>query len=183
MNHMKILVAIANGCEELEAITIVDVLRRARLPVLLASIDELEIMGAHNIKIVADSLFSQENLSDYGAIILPGGNEGARRMAAYGPLNAALKQFDGEQKIIAAICASPAVVLSPLGLLDNKKATGYTSLKAQIPNYLDQSVVVSKNIITSQGPGTALEFALKLVHILASPQLASSIRQDMLVRE
>lgn len=181
MLKKNVLVPIANGVEEIEAVTIIDVLRRAGLEVRVSSIEEREITGANGIKIVADSDFIDEVLGDYDAIVLPGGTEGAQRFLAFVALNDALKRFLKAGNLVGAICASPAVVLAGLGLLDGKKATAYPSFKHMIKNYVDERVVVDGNIITSQGPGTALAFALKIAEILVGEKQASAVRAGMLV--
>lgn len=180
MFKTNILVPLAGGFEEIEAVSIIDVLRRASFGVRVCSIEEREVSGAHNIKLLADSLFFDEVVQDYDAIVLPGGTEGARRFFAYTPLTNALKEFAADNRTIAAICASPALVLAELGLLDKKKAVCYPSFKDHLKNYVDEPVVVDGNIITSQGPGTALLFALKLVEILADKKTASEIKAGML---
>jgi 4-methyl-5(b-hydroxyethyl)-thiazole monophosphate biosynthesis len=180
MLKKNVLIPIANGIEELEAVTIIDVLRRANLGVRVTSIEERTIIGANSIKIVADSDFIDEVIEDYDAIVLPGGTEGAKRFAAYKPLEDALKKLTKNQSIVAAICASPALVLAHLGILDHVKATSYPSFKHNIKNYVDEKVVVDGHIITSQGPGTALAFAFKLVDILVGEEVTQKVKKGML---
>jgi 4-methyl-5(b-hydroxyethyl)-thiazole monophosphate biosynthesis len=181
MLKKNVLVPIATGIEEIEAVTIIDVLRRAGISVRVATIEEREVTGANGIKIVADSDFIDEVLEDYDAIVLPGGSEGAKRFSAHGGLCDALETFNHNENLIAAICASPAVVFAPLGFLDKKKATGYPSLASAVKHYQNEKVVVDGNIVTSQGPGTAMPFALKLVEILAGAKMANDVRTAMLV--
>jgi 4-methyl-5(b-hydroxyethyl)-thiazole monophosphate biosynthesis len=180
MFQKNILVPVADGIEEIEAITIIDILRRAGLSVRVCSIEEKEVTGANNIKIMADSVYQDEIIDDYDAIILPGGTKGAHLFAAYGPLIKALKIFIKNQKLVGAICASPAIVLAPNNMLDGKKATCYPAMKQELPIYLDQIVVEDQNIVTSQGPATALPFALKLVQILTSPEITQKVKNDIL---
>jgi 4-methyl-5(b-hydroxyethyl)-thiazole monophosphate biosynthesis len=176
----NVLVPIANGIEEIEVVTIIDVLRRGGLSVRVSSIEEREITGANGIKIVADSDFIDEALDDYDAIVLPGGTEGAEYFFAFAPLGNAIKRFVKEERLVGAICASPAIVLAGLNLLDDKKATSYPSFKHLIKNYIDEKVVVDKNIVTSQGPGTALLFALKLLEIMAGTGIYNKVKSGML---
>lgn len=180
MLSKNVLVPIANGNEEIEVITIVDILRRANVGVRVASIEDREITGANGIKIVADSDFVDEVVDDYDAIILPGGTEGAKRYVEHTSLTRALKEFHQKDLLVAAICASPALVLAPLGLLKDKKATCYPSFKDKIANYVDQPYVEDGNVVTSQGPGTAMAFALHLVKILASETTANQIKSGVL---
>lgn len=177
----NVLVPIANGIEELEAVSIIDVLRRGGLSLRVSSIEDREITGANGIKIVADSDFIDENIDDYDAIILPGGSEGAKHFFAFSPLTQTLKKWARDGHLIGAICASPAIVLAGLNILDHKKATAYPAYQDLIPNFLHEKVVVDGNIITSQGPGTALIFALTLLEILASKDIAYKVKSDMLV--
>lgn len=180
MLKKNVLVPIANGIEEIEATTIIDVLRRAGLTVRVSSIEDREVTGANGIKIVADSDFIDEVLEDYDAIVLPGGTEGAERFVAYPALRDALKNFNRRQNMVAAICASPALVLAKLGLLDGKKATCYPSFKQHINNFVNEKVVVDAHVVTSQGPGTALSFAFKLAEILAGSKVANEVKEGML---
>lgn len=179
MHSKKVLVPIANGTEELEAVTIIDVLRRAELAVRVASVETKEITGAHHIKIVADSLFEDETIDDYDAIILPGGTNGAKFFASYQPLIKALSHFIKQKNLVAAICASPALVLAQNGLLKDSSATCYPELKHMLTNYVDEKVVIANNIITSQGPATALEFSFALIEELANKNIAQKIKGDM----
>jgi 4-methyl-5(b-hydroxyethyl)-thiazole monophosphate biosynthesis len=181
MNKANVLVAVANGTEELEAITIIDVLRRADMSVRVSSIMGRQITGALGTKIVADSDFTDEVLSDYDAIILPGGTEGAQNFAEYSLLIDELKTFFKEGKLIAAICASPALVFADHGLLDQKKATCYPALKSHIKHYLDQPVVIDGQVVTAQGPGSAMQFALTLVEILAGSTMLKEVKAGMLI--
>ncbi|HXW54076.1 MAG TPA: DJ-1 family glyoxalase III [Myxococcota bacterium] len=177
----NVLVPIATGIEEIEAVTIVDVLRRAGLTVRVSTIEEREVIGANGIKIVADSDFLDEALEDFDAIVVPGGSEAARRFAAHGGLGTAIKSFCHNNNLVAAICASPAVVLAPLGLLNQKKATCYPSLSDRIKNFVDERVVTDGNIITSQGPGTAMAFAFRVVEFLAGEKIAHNLKRDIIV--
>lgn len=176
----NVLIPLAQGFEELEAVSIIDVLRRGKIGVRISSIEEREIIGAHGIKLIAESDFADEVVENYDAIVLPGGTEGAKRLYAYTPLATALMSFATEGRIIAAICASPALVLAELGLLEKTKATCYPCFKSHIKNFVDEKVVVDANIITSQGPGTAIAFALKLIELLSDKDNEQEVRGAML---
>jgi len=180
MLNKNILVPVASGVEELECVTIIDVLRRADVGVRVCSIEEREIIGANGIKIIADSLFLDEVVEDYDAIILPGGSVSAERFYDYSELIQALTSFVKTGQLVGAICASPALVLARVGLLDDAKATCYPEYKSKLKHYSHDKVVVDSNIITSQGPGTALAFALKLAEILAGPKKAQEVKAAML---
>jgi len=178
----NILVPVADGIEELEAITIIDILRRAGVHTRVSSIGEKMVIAANEVKITADSKFSDENIDDFYGIVLPGGTRGAENFSKNINLTDALKKFAKNQKLVAAICASPALVLEKCGILEGKKATCYPYFKDKIKNFVDDPVVVDGNIVTSQGPGTALLFALKLVEILTDIETATKIRKDILFK-
>ncbi len=180
MNKINVLVPIANGIEELEFVSIVDILRRASISVRVSTIEDREISGAHQIKIVAESDFIDEELADYDAIILPGGTKAAESFSEFTPLINSLKDFAQHNKLIAAICASPARVLARHGLLNKHQATCYPSLNAQLKHYLNQAVVIDGHIITSQGPGTAMAFAFSLVEYLSSSATLKQVKADLL---
>jgi 4-methyl-5(b-hydroxyethyl)-thiazole monophosphate biosynthesis len=180
MHKKNVLVPIANGIEEIEAVTIIDVLRRAGVGVRVTSIEDREITAANGVKLVADSSFVDEVLEDYDGIILPGGTDGAKRFFAHTALTDAIKKYHQQKMLVGAICASPAVVLAGIGLLAGKKATCYPSFKQNLPNYVDEPVVVDGSIVTSQGPGTAFCFALKLAEILAGEGIAREVKAGML---
>mmetsp|Transcript_27651 Transcript_27651/g.27878 ORF Transcript_27651/g.27878 Transcript_27651/m.27878 type:complete len:192 (+) Transcript_27651:42-617(+) len=183
---MKVLVPIANGSEEIESVTIMNTLVRAGATVTSASIeDSLQITGSRGIKIVADKLIGECTSDSWDLIACPGGMPGAERLRDSPVLQQLLLKQSSESKPLAAVCASPAVVLSPLGLLDGITATGYPAPKfiSAIPNYSQELVVVDGNIITSQGPATTLLFALKLVEILFGAEKADEIGKAMLVNK
>ena len=166
------LIPIADGSEEIEAVTIIDVLRRAGVEVTVAAVNSgksLQIRGAHGLEITADC--SLDNCTDkpWDLIAVPGGIPGAEHLAESGALDTILRAQTAEGKLYAAICASPALVLGSKGLLEHKIVTGHPmfqqNLQAKELN-AESRVVVDGNCITSQGPGTSLDFALELVEQL-----------------
>jgi len=166
------LVPIAEGSEEMEAITIIDVLRRAGVEVTVASAsshDQLQICASRATRIVADVMLDDCAKNSYDLIAVPGGLPGSDHLAKHSVLDALLRDQAAQGKLYAAICAAPAVVLGSKGLLADKTATGYPgttqSLQAREVDTAAR-VVVDGNCITSQGPGTALDFALELVEQL-----------------
>ena len=178
----KILVFIADGFEEIEALSVVDVLRRAELKCDLCSIKEEYVRGTHNITVKSDCIIDNINQDEYDAIVLPGGLPGADNLLDKRVKDMAIK-FNNEGKIVAAICAAPQT-LEVFGILDDRKCTSYPGfIKGRDKvNYLeDQIVVTDKNIITSRGPGTALEFAFRILEDLGYNEKAKQIKQDMLV--
>ncbi len=178
----KILVPIADGSEDIETASIVDVLRRAGAAVTVASVSSLQVTMAHGLKLSADKLISECVNDSYDLIALPGGMPGAENLRDSKELVEILKRQQQEEKLCAAICASPAVVLNHHGLLKKRKATAYPGFAEQFENTeaIDSRVVVDGNCITSRAPGTAMEFALKLVEILYGEQKARDVAQSML---
>ena len=178
---MKVLMVIAEGSESLETVTTLNVLRRANLPVTVAALgSSLAVVGTRDVVLTADTLYAGQDAQTWDAIVLPGGEGGAMRMAAHAPLIAQLRAQRQAHRWTAAICAAPALVLSAHGLLDGKQATGYPALRAQLLHYVDQPVVVDGHTVTSQGPATAVAFALALVEILAGEAVRRQVAQDLL---
>ena len=180
----KVLVAIADGVEELEAVAIIDCIRRAGADLTIASVQKQQIITSRRIKIVADCLITDCCGMSYDLVVLPGGMPGAEHLDASKELVEILKKQKESGKLYAAICASPAVVFEPHGLLSDKKATCYPAFADKLKNKTaaNQRVVVDGNCVTSQGPGTALEFSLKLVELLFGEQKSRELAKAMLVK-
>ena len=177
-------ILLAEGFEEVEAITPADYLRRAGIDVSIAGIAGKRVRGCHGIVIEADS--DPEALDkDYDAIVIPGGMPGARNLADNALVRSLIIQHYEKGKLIAAICASPSVVLhAACNLLQGKKFTGYPGTEDQIKggHFFAERVVVDGNIITSQGPGTADEFAISIISVLEGPQQANEVVQHALLK-
>jgi 4-methyl-5(b-hydroxyethyl)-thiazole monophosphate biosynthesis len=178
----KVLVAIADGTEELEAVTIIDVLRRAGAQVIVASVGKINIVCSRGVRLTADGLISDCTDKEYDLIALPGGLPGAEHLRDCAGLIEILKKQKDSGRLYAAICASPAVVLQPHGLLEGKKATCYPASNLEFPARCDEKVVVDGNCITSQGPGTALEFSFKLAEMLFGPAKRDEVAKAMLAK-
>ncbi|MDE5843366.1 MAG: DJ-1/PfpI family protein [Muribaculaceae bacterium] len=178
-------VFLAAGFEEIEALTVVDVLRRAGLPVKTVSItSSLQVTGAHGITVAADVLYDNTLFDEPLWLILPGGLPGADNLYDFAPLQGLLerqaKSADGK---IAAICASPAVVLGRLGLLEGKEATCYPGFEDKMRGAHarpDLKVVIDGNIITGNGPANSLEFALVIVREALGVHIAGEVGSGML---
>lgn len=175
------LVVIADGTEELEAVTIIDVLRRGGVQVTVASAGALGVTASRAVKLTADRLIGDCADQTYDLVALPGGLPGAEHLRDCKPLIEMLKKQKAEGRLLAAICASPAVALAPHGLLDDRKATCYPSMMDQLPCKGEGRVVVDGNCVTSQGPGTAIDFALELVRLLRGDTIAGQVAAAMLV--
>ena len=178
----RVLVPIANGTEELEAVAIIDVLRRAGAEVTVAGVDGLQVVAARGTKLIADVLVSECVGQIFDLIALPGGMPGAEHLRDCKPLVALLKEQAASGRLYAAICASPAVVLQHHGLLAGRRATAHPAFVQQLEDRTaaEERVVVDGNCVTSRGPGTALEFALTLVALLFGREHALHVAKPML---
>ncbi len=178
------VVILAEGFEELEAIAPVDILRRAGVRVILAGVNSLTVKSSRNIGVQADALLKDiKDLPD--GVVLPGGLPGATNLAKSAEVANLIKKMNAAGKLVAAICASPAVVLAPLGILDGKKATCYPGCETDFSSktvHSKERVVKDGNVITSQGPGSSLEFALEIVKELVSKETAYLVRDKMLIK-
>jgi 4-methyl-5(b-hydroxyethyl)-thiazole monophosphate biosynthesis len=182
------LIPIADGSEDIEAVCLIDVLRRAEVEVTVASVmDAPQITASRGTTIVADAVISDCRDRPYDLIALPGGMPGAEHLRDCEPLIEMLKEQRNAGRLYGAICASPAVVLLPHGLLSDRRATCFPSFRAELDEAADveasdDRVVVDGALVTSQGPGTATEFALRLVALLFKDEAkAQEIRERMLV--
>lgn len=166
----KIALFLADGFEEIEALTVADVTRRAGITCDLISIENEFVRSAHNIIVKADKLFNEEELKEYDMIVFPGGLPGADNLSKDKKVIELVKYFDDKKKYIAAICASPAMVLSSAGIEKNRYITSYPGedfeKMLKDANYVEELVVVDENIVTSRGPATTLLFAYKIVDLL-----------------
>ena len=179
---------LAEGFEEIEALATVDILRRAGLDVKTVSIYTTpEVTGAHGIKVVADMTYQSGDYTDAAWMILPGGLPGATNLAAYEPLTIALQARNMRGGNIAAICASPGVVLAPLGIVKGKKATAYPGFEEALTpggaTAMADGVVADGNIVTGRGPGYTFEFALEIVRLTVGDKVAADVAAGMLLTE
>ena len=181
---IRVLVPIADGTEEIEAVCIIDTLRRAGAEVTVASVmDSLEVKASRGVNLVADKAISECSHETYDAIALPGGIPGAEHLRDSELLIDMLKKQREAGRIYAAICASPAVVFEHHGLLEGKKATCHPAFVKDLSNQelVENRVVVDGTCVTSRGPGTAIEFALKLIEVLFDKEAAEKVAEPMLV--
>lgn len=177
-----VYVHLADGFEEIEALTVVDVLRRANIAVKTVSITgDKTVRGAHDIMVAADLLFEEADFDKCEMIILPGGMPGTANLAKHEGLAEQLNAFAQSDKWLAAICAAPSV-LGRMSLLKGKRVTSYPGYESQLIGavYSEERVVRDRKIITSRGPGTAMEFSLELVKLLKNEQTAAALRNAMI---
>ena len=186
----KVLAFLADGFEEVEAVTPIDYLRRAGVAVTVAAIKaEKAVQGAHGITLAADTTIAeleqagQLNNASWDGVFVPGGMPGASNLAACAPAGNFFKEMAGAGKITAAICASPAVFLAPLGILEGKKFTCYPGMEKNVTggNWQADNVVVDGTLVTSRGPGTAAGFALALIELCAGKEAAKTLGESALL--
>lgn len=164
-----VLVPLADGCEELEAVTIVDILRRAGIDVVTAGLDDQLVRASRGVRIMPDTNLDEALTRDYDMVVLPGGLPGADNLDEDPRVKELLKKMANSERFTAAICAAPKV-LANAGLLRGKKATAYPgsldSVNHQAQLVSGDAVVRDGKVITSRGPGTAMDFALALIEAL-----------------
>ena len=178
-----LLVFLAEGFEEIEALTIVDVLRRADLKVDTVSVkDRLEVKGAHGVTVLADKAFDEINIEDYRAMYIPGGQPGATNLMNDKKVVECANVFNDEERKIIAICAGPEV-LDAAGLLKDGKFTCYPGVekRLKVKDPQDEAVVVEENIITAMGPALAILLGVKLVEVLVSKEKAEEVAEGLLL--
>ena len=181
----KVLVLLAEGFEEVETVTPITYLRRAGVEVTTAAIGgQLTVRGARRVQQTADTTLAEAGgVGDWDAVVIPGGLPGATNLAACEKTGALLKDMANAGKLVCAICASPAVVLAPLGLLAGRKFTCYPGMEEKVTDgqWLEKRVVVDGNIITSRAAGTAGEFSIAIIEQLLDEETAKKIADTVLL--
>jgi protein deglycase len=176
----RVLVPLAEGFEELEAVTIIDILRRAGVEVVIASLGESPVTGAHGIRLAADTPLAALVEQDFDMMALPGGMPGAEHLKRDARVAALARRLHAKGRPVAAICAAP-MALAAAGLLDGRRATSYPGFldDAQKTTVTNEAVVVDDGVITSRGPGTALDFALQLVETLEGESVRHAVESRL----
>ena len=180
----KIIIPISNGFEEIEAITIIDVCRRANIDVTIAALENIQTIGAHNIKVEANCMVDEINTSDFDMIVLPGGVPNAFTLAENEKVQSPLKEFKSQNKNIGAICAAPYALYKADVL--NENYTCYPSFETKIKDngyHADDAIVIDGKVITSRGPATAMSFALEIVNILCGEETFNNVRNGLLAKD
>ncbi len=180
----KVAIHLANGFEEIEALTTVDLLRRVNIDVTTVSMEKTnEVNGGHDIKVITDKHFSEINYSEIDMIVLPGGMPGTTNLDSSNPLKNMISAFAEQGKYIAAICAAP-LILGKLGLLKGKKAVCFPGFEKYLEGaeILETPTVKDGNIITGRGAGVATDFALKLIETLKDKETADELSRKILYR-
>lgn len=179
----RAVITVADGVEDLECVTLIDVLRRAEIEVVVASVENRRMITcARGTRLTADAMLVDVLAQDFDLIVLPGGMPGAQRLGEHEPLAERVRQQAKAGKFYAAICAAPAMALQPFGVLRQRRMTCYPSFSDRLSgcSFVDEPVVVDGNCITSQGPGTALAFALTLVEQLRGRGTRQQVAEAML---
>lgn len=172
----KVLVPMGDGFEEIEAVAVIDILRRAGAEVTVASVTESRrLTGGRGVVLEADTLLASVKAGGFDAVVVPGG-PGTAALRENGRLLGLLQEVDASGAVVAAICAAPTV-LARAGLLEGRRAACYPSAEADMggATVVHEEVVVDGNIVTSRGAGTAIAFALKLTELLISPEAARDV--------
>jgi 4-methyl-5(b-hydroxyethyl)-thiazole monophosphate biosynthesis len=179
----RVLVPLAPGFEEIEAVTVIDILRRAGLTVTVAGTEDGPIIASRQTRHHPDCRLSDVRADDFDAIVLPGGQPGVDNLAADPHLRRLLDQFRQRGALIAAICAAP-LLLSEAGLLQGRRATAHPSVRDRLRAgaIAEERVVVDGTLVTSQAAGTAMEFAFRLVEILCGPDKVREVNRSVCAR-
>jgi len=178
----QILVPLANGFEEIEAISIIDICRRGGLDVIVAGVDGKTAMGAHNIPIVTDCLITDVNVDELDMIVLPGGWDGTESLASNKTVQSILKQMKQSNKYIGAICAAPYALDAAGVLSDNYTCYPSIENKIRMQGYdKNTDTVTDGKVMTSKGVGTAICFALEIVNTLQGIEIAQRVKKELLI--
>lgn len=177
----KVCVLLTEGFEEIEALTVSDIMRRAEVNCDLVSMKEKKVKSSHGLVVEADKLFDED--MDYDLVVIPGGMPGAANLRDDERVINFVKKQNKEGKLIGAICAGP-IVLGKAGLTEGRNITSYPGYEDELPNceYFEDAVVVDKNIITSRGPATAMIFSYKLLEVLGYNNKVEGIASGMLYK-
>lgn len=177
----KIGIFMADGCEEIEGLTVVDIVRRAKFEIVMISITEnREITGSHQIKFLADTCSSEVDFDTLDGIVLPGGMPGTLNLGADDTVKKVIKKYAEEGKLVAAICAAPSV-LGENGILNGKRATCHPGYEEKLSgaDCLTDSVVVDGNIITSRGMGTSVDFGLAVARYFTDDETVEQVKKGL----
>ncbi len=174
----------ADGCEEIEGLTVVDMLRRVNLEIVMISINgTTSVTGSHGITFEADTVFEDVNFDEFDAVVLPGGIPGTPNLGAHEGVNRIIREFAKKGKLVSAICAAPSV-LGAAGLLEGKKATSYPGFEDKLTGAAtsEDAVITDGNIITSRGMGTAIDFSLAIISYLKDAETAAELSKKIIYR-
>ena len=180
----KIGIFMADGCEEIEGLTVVDIVRREKFEIDTISITgKKEVTSSHNVTFLTDTTAEEADFTSYDGIVLPGGMPGTIYLGENEMVNRVIREFAAEGKMVAAVCAAPSV-LGEAGLLQGKKATCYPGYEDKLlgAQWIEEEVAVDGNIITSRGLGTTIPFALEIVKYLIDEKKSKEISDKIIFR-
>lgn len=179
----NICIPLAGGFEEIEAVTLIDVLRRAGFSVTACGLGGLQVRGSHDISVAADMTVDEALEGSWDLVVLPGGMPGAANLRDDARIGRLLEKVYDSGGYVGAICAAP-IVLSHFGYVKDRKATSYPSFAGQMTGseYSEERVVFDGRVLTSRGPGTAMEFALSITELFAGHAKAEELRNQMLIK-
>ncbi len=179
----KVLVPLANGFEEIEAMSIIDVLSRAGIDVIVAGLEKREVEGSNTgLKVIAHTVLDEVDVSELDMVVLPGGLPGSEHLAKSEKVKSIIKELNESGKPVGAICAAPWA-LKEAGVLDGKKHTNYPGFESHTgkEGYIDdQKVVLDGKVMTSRGPGTAICFGLEIVKLLKGEETYKQLKEGLL---
>jgi len=178
----SVAIILADGFEEVEAVAIIDVLRRAGVDTVIAGLHDGPVVSARQVKLVPDTMIDTVKADDFDMIVLPGGQPGADNLNADPRVKELIRSFSKKGKLMGAICAAP-YVLANAGVLEGRHATSYPSYRDRLGSavYEERSVVADGSVLTSRGAGTALAFGLAIVERLVNRETAQKIKEAMLI--
>lgn len=180
----KLGIFMADGCEEIEGLAVVDVVRRAKMDIVTISINKTNtITGSHNITFLTDTVFEDVDFKELDGIILPGGMPGTLNLGKHSGVVSIIKEFAAAGKLVCAICAAPSV-LGAAGILEGKKATCHPGFEEKLTGaaHLTDNVVTDGNIITSRGMGTAIDFGLAIVGYFNDSSVIDDVKQHLIYK-
>lgn len=180
----KTAILMADGCEEIEGLTVVDLLRRVGLSIDMVSIqNSVSVTGSHGITFQADTVFENADFETYDAIVLPGGMPGTLNLGEHAGVCSVIKKFAAEGKLVCAICAAPSV-LGAAGILNGRKATCHPGFEGKLIGAAtsEETVVTDGNIITSRGMGTSIDFALAIISYLKDEATVADLKTKLVYR-
>lgn len=180
----KIGIFMADGCEEIEGLTVVDIVRRAKMEIVMISISgKREVTSSHQVTFLTDALAAEVDYDTLDGIVLPGGMPGTLNLQADETVNKVIRQFATEGRLVCAICAAPSV-LGAAGILEGKCATCHPGFEEKLTGARveEKEVVVDGNVITSRGMGTAIPFALEIVRYFADDETVEQVRKGLVYR-
>lgn len=177
----RCLVVLADGFEEIEAVTVIDVLRRAALSVVVAGLDRAQACGSHGIAVRCEVVLDEVGAEDFDLLVLPGGMPGSAVLRDDARVQALIRRFANDGKHLAAICAAP-MALEAAGVLAGRRATSYPGVELPSARHVEDRVVSDAGVTTSRGAGSALEFALELVRLFCGEERAEALGCAMVAR-